>query len=335
MCEPAFWYAPQGWQSALLAPAAMLYGAIAGRRMQTIGARADVPVICVGNFHMGGAGKTQVARVIADMLRANGRTPFFLSRGYGGDLAGPVRVDPAIHDSRAVGDEPLLLARDGPTIVARDRAAGARLAAREGADVIVMDDGFQNPALIKDLSVIVVDARRGIGNARVFPAGPLRAPLELQWQRTDALVVIGQGAAAASLIAEANRRGTPTFQADIEPDASTLARLSGRPVFAFAGIGDPERFRRTLIAAGLEVAGARWFADHHAYRADDVSAIIAAARRAGAIAVTTQKDAVRLRGDRELARLAENIAELPVRLVFAAPEPFRRLILMGMEKASR
>ncbi len=175
MREPAFWWRPAGLMSGLLSPLAAIYGAVAASRMARAGHDAGIPVICVGNPTLGGAGKTPTAIAVAQMLDAAGRRPFVLSRGYGGALAGPVQVDPAHHRATDVGDEPLLLARFAPTIVSRDRAAGADAARAAGAGAVVMDDGFQSPALRKDRSLLVVDGRRGIGNGKVFPAGPLRA----------------------------------------------------------------------------------------------------------------------------------------------------------------
>ena len=189
MREPSFWWGEASLASALLAPLAAIYGAVAQARLGARGRRAGAPVVCIGNLTVGGAGKTPTALAVAAILAAASERPVFLSRGYGGTLAGPVRVDPARHGGHDVGDEPLLLARAAPTIVARDRVKGAAIAA--GASVIVMDDGFHNPSLVKDFSLLVVDARRGIGNGRVIPAGPLRAPLDAQLARAHALVVVG------------------------------------------------------------------------------------------------------------------------------------------------
>ncbi|MGC1694090.1 MAG: tetraacyldisaccharide 4'-kinase, partial [Pseudolabrys sp.] len=193
MREPAFWWRKPGLLSGLLAPAAACYGAIAARRMAKAGAHAAVPVLCVGNFTHGGAGKTPTALWLAKMLEYAGEKPFCLSRGYGGSIAGPQRVDPKLDGAAQVGDEALLLARVAPTIIAHDRVAGAEAARTGGASIIVMDDGLQNPSLAKDFTLAVVDGRRGIGNGRVFPAGPLRAPLATQLARTGALLVIGDG----------------------------------------------------------------------------------------------------------------------------------------------
>ncbi|MGC1558883.1 MAG: tetraacyldisaccharide 4'-kinase, partial [Bradyrhizobium sp.] len=201
MHEPAFWYRPSSWMSRLLMPLAAVYGAIAGHRLQRKGFDAGIPVLCVGNYHVGGAGKTPAVLALVKALRELGETPVVLSRGYGGRLRGPVRVDPDRHAASEVGDEPLMLARSVAVVVARERIDGVALARSQGATVIVMDDGFQNPAIAKDATLIVIDAQRGLGNACVIPAGPLRAPLKLQIARTDALVVVGDGAAAGAVAA--------------------------------------------------------------------------------------------------------------------------------------
>ena len=186
MREPAFWHRPSSLLSLLLMPLGALYGAIAGRRLQHQGFDAGIPVLCVGNYHVGGAGKTPTVLALTKLLREMGETPVVLSRGYGGALQGPIRVDLARHGAEDVGDEPLMMARTVAVVVARDRIAGVALARSLAASVIVMDDGFQNPAVAKDASLIVIDSDRGLGNGLVFPAGPLRAPLKPQLARTDA-----------------------------------------------------------------------------------------------------------------------------------------------------
>ena len=223
MREPAFWWREAGLAAGLLAPLAAVYGAVASARLRQSGARAAVPVICIGNLTVGGAGKTPLTLTLARLLQAAGDAPFLLSRGYGGRLAGPLQVDPVRHRAADVGDEPLLLARVAPAFVARDRVKGAQAAVAAGAGVIVMDDGFQNPSLQKSFSVLVVDARRGIGNGRVVPAGPLRAPLAAQLARADALVVVGTSNAGASVAAAAHGRGVQVFQAGLVPDAAVAA----------------------------------------------------------------------------------------------------------------
>src|SRR5208282_5212533 len=278
-------------------------------------------------------GKTPAALAVGRLLLGAHQRPFFLSRGYGGRLAGPLRVDPAAHSAAAVGDEPLLLARLAPTIVARDRLAGAKTARFGGANVIVMDDGFQNPALAKDLAILLVDGRRGIGNGRTIPAGPLRAPLEMQVAQAQALVVVGPpagtaGAASAVAVAQlARRHDVAIFHGRLEADRHTLAALGGRKVLAFAGIGDPEKFFATLAEAGVAVAERASFPDHHRYTAAEAQALIARADVFFNDPVTTEKDLARLAGDPHLAALAARASALPVRLVIEEADAFRDLIL--------
>jgi tetraacyldisaccharide 4'-kinase len=291
MREPAFWHRRGSVFSAALWPLSKIYGEIAAFRMTRDGVEAGVPVICVGNFHVGGAGKTPTVLALVEMLRGLGETPVVLSRGYGGRLKGPVLVDPARHSAADVGDEPLMMAALTPVVVSRDRVVGAVLARARGASAIVMDDGFQNPSLVKHLSLVVIDASRGVGNGFVFPAGPLRAPLDAQFARTDALVVIGEGEAADSVIA---RTDVPVFSARLVPDSASVAALAGKRVLAFAGIGDPAKFFRTLQMAGIEIAAQRAFGDHHAYSADEVSSLRAEAAANSLTLVTTQKDCARL-----------------------------------------
>jgi tetraacyldisaccharide 4'-kinase len=193
-----------------------------------------------------------------------------------------------------VGDEPLLLARAAPTIVARDRPAGALMALREGASLIVMDDGLQNPSLARDLSLMLVDAATGIGNGLCLPAGPLRAPLSAHWPRVDALLLVGEGEAGESIAAEAQRHARPVLRVALVPDPMAAAALAGRRVLAFAGIGRPEKFFRTLRDCGAEVVEARAFADHHPFARSEVEALARDAASAGLVPVTTEKDMARL-----------------------------------------
>jgi tetraacyldisaccharide 4'-kinase len=326
MRAPAFWW--QGNGGRLLAPFAAIYGAIAAMRLRSPGGKVGIPVICVGNLTVGGAGKTPVALTLGRLLLAENKHPFFLTRGYGGRLAGPVRVDRAIHRAADVGDEPLLLAEVAPTIVARDRLAGARAAQRDGADVVVMDDGFQNPSLAKDLAVLVIDGRRAIGNGRVFPAGPLRAPAEVQLARAQAVLVVGAPShTVASILEIARRHGAAIFHGSLEPDRACIAALGQRRVFAFAGIGDPEKFYATLREAGVAVAEHASFPDHHRYTPADARALIARADSAGLALLTTEKDYARIAGDAPLAELAARSSVLRVQLQVKEEPEFRRLIL--------
>src|SRR2546426_1456677 len=219
MREPSFWWRKPRIAARLLEPLAMIYGAAAAWRLERGGRRIAVPVVCIGDLTVGGSGKTPAALAVARMLAAVGERPAFLTRGYGGTVAGPLQVDPARHRAVEVGDEPLLLASAAATVVARDRVEGGRMAVAAGAGVIVMGDGFQNPALAKDFSLLVVDARRGIGNGLVIPAGPLRAPLDAQLARAHALVMIGTSVHEPQIERDASTRKLPVFRARLQPDA--------------------------------------------------------------------------------------------------------------------
>jgi tetraacyldisaccharide 4'-kinase len=293
-------------------PLAAAYGAVAARRLARAGIDAGIPVLCVGNYHVGGAGKTPAVLALADLLREAGEAPVVLSRGYGGKLPGPVKVDPARHAAGDVGDEPLMMAERVPVIVARDRVDGAALACAQGASVILMDDGFQNPAIVKDVSLIVIDGDRGIGNGAVFPAGPLRAPLPPQLARTDALIIIGKGGAADPVAAAIAAGGGPVLRGHLTPTASSVAALRGKRALAFAGIGDPQRFFRTLRASGIEVVAGKAFADHHCFSERELEALTAQAERHALTLVTTEKDFVRLRG----TAAAQHIVPFAVTLNF-------------------
>jgi tetraacyldisaccharide 4'-kinase len=312
--------------SLLLSPLAAVYGAVAGRRLQRNGFDAGIPVFCVGNYHVGGAGKTPTVLALVKLLRDLGETPVVLSRGYGGRLRGPVMADPVRHVATDVGDEPLMLARTVPVAVARERIDGLALAKSQGATVIVMDDGFQNPAIAKDASLIVIDSHRGLGNACVFPAGPLRAPLPPQIHRTDALIVIGEGHAADAVAATVATQDKPVLTAQLRADDATVSSLRGRRVLAFAGIGDPDRFFRTLRAHGVEVVSARAFADHHPFTQGEIEPLVAEAKRNALTVVTTEKDFVRLGVGGKLPPWAQGIVPFPVKLEFDSALKLRRFV---------
>jgi tetraacyldisaccharide 4'-kinase len=326
MREPAFWYRPRSLTSLLLTPLGALYGMAASVRMQREGVDAGIPVLCVGNYHAGGAGKTPTVLALTKLLRDLGETPVVLSRGYGGRLRGPVRVDPERHDAADIGDEPLMMARTVPVAVARDRVDGVALARSQGASVILMDDGFQNPAISKDACLIVIDGDRGLGNGRVFPAGPLRAPLLPQLDRTDALIVVGDGPAAGAVADAIAARDKPVLSAHLRPDDASVASLRGKRVLAFAGIGDPERFFNTLRAAGIEVARQRAFSDHHPLTPDEIESLMADAGRDGLTLVTTEKDMARLRKAGALPSWAQQIVPFAVTLEFDSAVKLRRFV---------
>jgi tetraacyldisaccharide 4'-kinase len=333
MRAPSFWWREAGLAAALLAPFATAYGAVAARRMRQPGRSLGIPVVCIGNLTLGGAGKTPTALTVGQILKHAGERPFFLTRGYGGRLARPVRVDPTRHDARQVGDEPLLLVRVAPTVVARDRVAGGEAARQDGASIVVMDDGFQNPSLAKHLAILVVDAARQIGNARVFPAGPLRAPLDAQLAHAHALVVIGEAGGAASVTVAAREKGLAIFHGRLAPDATVLSGLADRPVLAFAGIGDPGKFFTTLDAAGIAVPVRRGFPDHHRYTAAEAAALLREADARKLLLLTTEKDAARLAGDPAARALAERARALPVALLLDEEERFRRFVMERLKHA--
>lgn len=299
MRAPAFWWRGRpGGAATFLRPMGALYGALTARRMAQTGERAGVPVICVGNLVAGGAGKTPAAIAIAALLRDLGHHPAFLSRGYGRQRPARdeavYRVEPGRDDARACGDEPLLLAAVAPTFVAADRRAAARAAVAEGATVLVLDDGLQNPTLAKDFTLAVADGAVGVGNGLCMPAGPLRAPVARQWPFVSMLCIIGEGAAGRNLAAVAASAGVPRCGARIEPDAIVMASLSGQRLYAFAGIGRPEKFYATLRTEGLVPVGQRDFPDHHAFTPADLDDLRRRAEQLGAILVTTSKDKTRL-----------------------------------------
>jgi tetraacyldisaccharide 4'-kinase len=327
---PSFWWKPG--RGRLFAPLAAIYGAAAWLRLQKRGRDAGLAVICLGNLTVGGAGKTPAALTVARILLAAHERPFFLSRGYGGRIAGPVLVNPAVYRATDVGDEPLLLARLAPTIVSRDRVAGAQAARFGGARIIVMDDGFQNPSLKKDLSILVIDSGRGIGNGRILPAGPLRAPLATQMARAQALLVVGSGDGAEAVIDMGRRRGLAIFHGHLEPESQHLAALRGRKVLAFAGIADPQKFFATLTGAGIAVTERWTFADHHRYTADDAQTLLARAQAQNLVLLTTEKDHVRLIRNPQLSALAARTSALPVRLVIDEEHAFQEMILAAVRR---
>jgi len=309
MRAPDFWRKPNA-VARLLAPLGALYGAsVAFKARYAKAFDPGLPVICAGNLTAGGSGKTPIAIAIAEMLRANGHKPFFLTRGYGGSERGPALASRG-HSAAVMGDEALLLARAAPTIVARDRAAGAKLAQEKGATVLVMDDGHQNFSLRKRLSLVVVDAETGFGNGFQIPAGPLREPVAQGLARADAVVLVGDGSPGL-----AGFRG-PVLRAHLAADGSAFA---GKPVFAFAGIGRPEKFAASLQEAGAMVIGSCFFADHHPYTEDDIVELRAVA--GDAMLATTEKDFVRLS-----TQSREGIRVLKVSAVFDDPGAMERLL---------
>lgn len=327
---PSWWYG-SGVAPVLLSPLGAVYGAITARRMaQAPGHRSSLPVICLGNFTSGGGGKTPATIAIARMLVGIGETPAILSRGYGGKEKGPIGVKA---DDRAedVGDEPLLLAGAARTIVAADRAAGAKLAEGTGANVILMDDGFQSPALAKDLSLICVDAGAGVGNGRIIPAGPLRAPLDGQMEHASGIVLIGDGDRASTVLRAAASRKLPVLKARLET-VNDPRWLSVLPAIGFAGIARPEKFFRTLkkLARVVETVP---FADHHVYTPTDAETLLKRAAEKKAMLVTTEKDWVRLpQDDGPLGELRHKSRPLAMKLVFEEPDRLQAIVAATLNR---
>jgi tetraacyldisaccharide 4'-kinase len=319
---PRFWLKPRPTLLArVLQPTGWAYGRATAKRMRRPSERAGAPVICVGNFVAGGAGKTPVAMALARMLIADGRRVAFLSRGYGGaQRSEPLLVDPSAHTVAMVGDEPLLLAKLAQCWVGADRVRSARSAVEAGANALVLDDGLQNPGLVKDLAFAVVDGETGFGNGLCIPAGPLRAPVSAQAPFVHALIVLGGGEATAARIG-ALAPGKLLIRASLEPDALAAAPLIGREVVAFAGIARPEKFYATLRRVGARIVATRDFPDHHPYTPREIEALIEEAGNRNALLATTEKDLVRLN-----PRQARAVAVLPVTLRFEDPASVRRLL---------
>jgi tetraacyldisaccharide 4'-kinase len=301
---PSWWYRKAGLVSAALSPLAALYGRMAAARLEKGEPyHSRLPVVCVGNFTAGGGGKTPTALAVAALLKAMGKKPAFLTRGYGGAAKGLVQVGEG-QSAEDVGDEPLLLAGTAPTVVSADRVAGAKAIESSDADVIVMDDGFQNPSLAKDLSLIVVDAASGVGNGRVIPAGPLRAPLDSQIARADALLVIGEGKKADALIAAFEHATKPVLRAKIAPNCDPRW-LGVLPAIGFAGIARPTKFFATLKANGARLIASHGFGDHHRFTETEAKRLLKEADDKSAMLVTTEKDWARLPDDEEDSALTE------------------------------
>jgi tetraacyldisaccharide 4'-kinase len=321
--EPGWWYGatpPPRLLAPFLVPLSRVYGsAVQARYRRGKPYRSRLPVICAGNFTAGGTGKTPLAIHLARMLMERGEKPCFLTRGYGGSEPGPVWIEGDDISSARFGDEALLLAKVAPTLVARNRAQGAVLveASGFGITVIVMDDGLQNPGLAKDLSIAVVDSKRGFGNGEVIPAGPLRAPIDFQLSLVDAIIVREAEPAVKSNGIGAllrQRFPGPVLNARVEPAGDT-AWLTKGPLVAFAGIANPDRFFDLIYSLQGSIAAERVFKDHHPYSQADTAALASLADEAGATLVTTEKDWVRLAAGEDHARtLAKRVRTLRIAL---------------------
>ena len=314
MPAPLFWFnAPEapGLLATVLAPLGKVYAAMTARRVRKLGYKAKVPVICIGNINVGGTGKTPTAIALTQRLQSWGLTPHIVSRGYGGSVVGPTQVVERRHTADQVGDEPLLLAAFAPTWVSRDRAAGVRQAEAADADVILLDDGFQNPSVVKNVNIVVVDAYRGFGNRRVLPAGPLREPVDVGLARADVLLSIGNADAQAKF----GTHGVPQAQGALVP-LPTGMPWGGMPVLAFAGIGNPEKFFATVRELGCTIIRAEALEDHQPLTDALMARLEFEAKAANAQLITTEKDAVRLPDS-----FRAKVITVPVRLEIADWSP--------------
>ncbi len=324
---PTFWYgdppAPSSRAAAaLLSPLSLVYRGLHALHQKTGPSpyRSTLPVLCVGNIVAGGSGKTPVALALLKEIQAlnSAKAPCFLTRGYGGCLKGPVKVSPGRHTAPTAGDEALLLARAAPTIVSANRGKGAQLAEKSGHDLIIMDDGLQNPSLEKTLRLIVIDGSSGFGNGHLLPAGPLREPLSTGLEKADVFVLIGPD---TRHIRKHLPAGRPVWQAHLRPHAAGLDKNT--PYVGFTGIGRPEKFKNTLEQLGLSLADWRSFPDHHAFSAGELDGLDRLAATLGARLITTEKDAVRLPAGFPW-RKAPVI--LPVEIQWETPEDVRRFL---------
>jgi len=331
---PPFWWQKPGWQAIALSPLSYIYGRAAAKRMSSPSTGSvEVPVICVGNFITGGAGKTPTVQLLTKHIRKKNLRPGILTRGYGGAITTPTIVKPDRHNAHDVGDEALLHAAVATTVISADRPAGAELLVENGCDIIIMDDGFQNPSLRKDYNLVVVDSKRGVGNGFTMPAGPMRVPLSRQIHHVDGLMIIGEEDGADKILRRMARAAKPIFRASIRVVGKT--RIANKRALAFAGIADPSKFFETLERHQVKVEDRQAFGDHHVYVAEDCEDLLERAQRQELQLMTTTKDLARLKdmGDAQM-RLAEACETVKIELVTDDPAMLNRVVDKAFERAT-
>ncbi|MDJ0613430.1 MAG: tetraacyldisaccharide 4'-kinase [Rhizobiaceae bacterium] len=316
---PPFWWRNPGWLALLAAPVGFVYGRIAAARMERQPTyAAKVPVICVGNFVVGGGGKTPTVQLLLKYLLSKGMRPGVLSRGHGGAISTPTLVNLERHNAHDVGDEPLLHAELAKTVIATDRPKGATVLEEEGCDIIVMDDGFQNPSLHKDYNLVVVDTKRGLGNRFAVPAGPLRAPLKRQMIHADSVFLIGDYERGNRVVRHAARAAKPIYNASVK--VKNKKRFKDMQVLAFAGIADPSKFFDTVERVGAVIKDKQGFGDHHVFLEDECKDILERAREGQLELVTTTKDHVRLKNMGDAQNKVADLA-IPVEIDLVPDNP--------------
>lgn len=322
MQPPKFWYKPAGLRAKMLGPLSSIYARSTKKRLdEGQPVSLGIPVICVGNINAGGTGKTPTVIAIVERLKTLGLNPHIVTRGFGGTVIGPMRVSERDDLAEQVGDEPLLLSAFTTTWVSRDRGKGGLAAEQAGADIVILDDGHQNPGLKKNVSIICVDALRGFGNGRVIPSGPLREPVSEGMSRGDILLSIGPSQSQEQFKTQwSDEISLPHIQGQLEPMQTGMDWAQER-VLAFAGIGNPEKFFQTVRQLGANVVKTEALEDHQALTPAIMQRLLADAANLGAQLVTTEKDASRLPPD-----LRHTILTIPVRLELNDWAPLDTLI---------
>lgn len=322
---PPFWWRKHSWQGYMLWPLSHVYGRIAAKRMNMSPAtKVNVPVICVGNFVVGGAGKTPTVHMLANYAKSQGYKPGILSRGHGGAITSATVVKPEKHNAHDVGDEALLHAGIATTVISPNRGAGALLLVKEGCTLILMDDGFQNPSLQKDFRLVLVDAKRGLGNGFTMPSGPMRVPFKEQLGKADAIFVTGNGDEGDFVIRKAARAGKPVFESKTRVIGG--GKFKGLDALAYAGIADPEKFYNTLAGISMKVKAKQSFGDHHVFTEEECADLINRSKQENLTLFTTEKDAARLKGMGEAQdKLLELSSIVRIELEPADPSMLRRI----------